>query len=78
MPQTVVIADAIFENQMLKLGEVFIAPQMSSTMSSSDKDNEEDSAKTSKTVTVDDKGGRPELSIEEKSEKTVQNIEAEQ
>lgn len=82
LPQTVVIASAVFENQMLKLDDVFTPPQMSSTISNKDKEEEEeDKDKTGTaidTVPTDDKGGRPELGLEEKSEKTVRNIEAEQ
>lgn len=81
MPQTVVIASAVFENQMLKLDDVFIPPQMSSTMSSSDqesKDEESKDASAADVIEPSDKGGRPELRTEEKSEKTVRNIEAEQ
>ena len=83
IPQTVVIANAIFENQMLKLDEVFIPPQMSSTMSANqekeDGENQDDKQSSAADVIEPaDKGGRPELKTEEKSEKTVRNIEAEQ
>lgn len=82
MPQTVVIASVCFENDMLKLGDVFIPPQMSSTVSSdSEKDSNEDEKKETSAADViepSNKGGRPELKTEEKSEKTVKNIEAEQ
>ena len=85
MPQTVVIATAIFENQTLSLNELFIAPQMSSTMSASQEEEKEEEAKeddkgvtAADTIDIAKEGGRPELSIEEKSEKTVKNIEAEQ
>ena len=83
IPQTVVIANAIFENQMLKLDEVFIPPQMSSTMSADQEKEAEENQDDKQSSAADviepaDKGGRPELKTEEKSEKTVRNIEAEQ
>lgn len=80
MPQTVVIATAMFENSMLKLDDVFIPPRMSSTMSSSDKGKDDEKKETNAADVIEpaDKGGRPELKTEEKSEKTVRNIEAEQ
>ena len=84
MSQTVVMSAAMFENQMLKLDEVFTPPQMSSTMSSKDiqeeekKDDEEQQDKQTKQAPQEDKGGRPELKDEQKSEKTVDNIESEQ
>lgn len=80
MPQTVVIASVVFENQMLKLDDVFTPPQMSSTMSgssSSDSDDNNDSSSAAVTV-QDDEGGRPALSVEERTDKTTQNIESEQ
>ena len=83
IPQTVVIANAIFENQMLKLDEVFIPPQMSSTMSADQEKKAEENQDNKQSSAADviepaDKGGRPDLKTEEKSEKTVRNIEAEQ
>lgn len=84
MSQTVVMSAAMFENQMLKLDEVFTPPQMSSTMSGKDvqeeekKDDEEQQDKQTEQAPQEDKGGRPELKDEQKSEKTVDNIESEQ
>ena len=69
--QSSVIATAIFENDMMNLNEVFIPPQMSSTMSS--KDNDEKTSQTSGNST----GGRPELPDDQKSTKTIQNKESE-
>jgi hypothetical protein len=59
--QTEVIATAAFENDWLDLNSLFVPPQMSSTISS-------DGASS---------GGRPELDDEDKSSKTVANIESE-
>lgn len=66
--QTTVIASAYFENDIMNLNDLFIAPQMSSTISSSDKD--------SSSTGSGDKGGRPEKDDSEKAEKTIQNIES--
>ena len=85
MPQTVVMSAAMFENQMLKLDEVFIPPQMSSTMSGNDSEGE-DNNKDSKTtqsgdtgnVQPHDEGGRPEVDTVEKSETTIETEESRQ
>ena len=69
--QSSIIATAIFENELLDLDSVFVAPQMSSTISSSDKD-----ASTSSGGNSSGKGGRPEKAEDEKSEKTIANIES--
>lgn len=77
--QNEVIAMALFENQMMNLNDLFVPPQMSSTMSgnkatASGKENatnDGDNAQSS-----DSKGGRPEKPDEEKSEKTIRNIES--
>ena len=82
--QTTVIAAAIFENKTLKLDEVFIPPQMSTTMSSSssDKQGNQTDTETNRQEDVEvkresgEQGGRPELADDEKSSKTVQNIES--
>ena len=72
--QTTVIAAAIFENKTMKLDEVFIAPRMSSTMTSdSGKEEEVDKQPGASSGS---EGGRPELPDDEKSEKTIQNRES--
>ena len=61
--QSVVMATALFENQMLNLNEIMIPPQMSSTISNNGNS--------------DGKGpGRPELPDDEKSAKTIKNRES--
>ena len=65
--QSVVIATAYFENELLNLDELFIAPQMSSTMSSSGNSSSGDGS---------GEAGRPEKPDDEKSEKTIQNRES--
>ena len=84
MPQTVVMSTSLFENQMLKLGEVFIPPQMSSTMSgneessSSDsdkKDTQNDSNSQQPEQPQANEGGRPEVGAEDRSERTERRID---
>ena len=76
--QSEIIATAIFENSILHLNDLFIPPQMSSTMSSGNKATTSNSSKTSAddAAQSDTKGGRPEKPDDEKSEKTIRNIEA--
>lgn len=82
MTQNEIIATANFENGMLSLNELFVPPQMSSTMSGT-KAPAQDKSKTTDTknkdtndAQSDSKGGRPEKPDDEKSEKTLRNIEA--
>lgn len=62
--QLSIMSTAFFENEVLKLDELFVAPQMSSTMSGNQQ------APTTK------EAGRPELPDDEKSTKTIQNKES--
>lgn len=62
--QSIVMATALFENQMLCLNDIMIPPQMSSTISKND-DNE-----------TSNERGRPELPDDEKSLKTIKNKES--
>ena len=76
--QSSIIATAYFENELLNLGDLFVAPQMSSTMS----DKQDRGSKDKQTVKEpkvpgEDKGGRPEKPDSEKAEKTIQNLESE-
>lgn len=75
--QTSIIATAIFENGIMNLDELFVAPQMSSTMSSKDNNNSSDNKTNVEKQISQDEGGRPELPDDEKSEKTIQNKESE-
>lgn len=75
--QSFILNTAYFENEVLKLTEIMIPPLMSSTMSSEDvlgKNGESNNQKTQKSS--EDKGGRPELPNDQKSEKTIKNLEA--
>ena len=72
-----------FENEFLKMSEKMVPLQSTYTTSGTAISNEEKSNSagktTSKVTKIDDtenKGGRPELSAEQKSEKTQANIEA--
>ena len=62
--QSAVLMTAYFENDIMNLNEVFVAPQLSSTMSGEQAGDS------------DSTGGRPELPDDEKSDKTIANIEA--
>ena len=76
--QSFILNTAHFENDILKLNEVMIPPLMSSTMSSEDvlgKNNETNNQKTQK-QTEEKKAGRPEIPNDQKSEKTIKNLEA--
>ena len=72
--QGAIIATAYFENELMNLDELFIAPQMSSTMSSSNNNNNQKAAE--KEALKESEGGRPELPDDQKSEKTIQNKES--
>lgn len=69
--QSSILATAHFENNILDLVNVFIPPLSSNTMSSSE------TKKIANQDTEESKGGRPEKSNEEKSDKTIANKEAE-
>ena len=79
MTQQEIIATANFENEMLALNDLFVPPQMSSTMSGT---KAPDSGRNKTTEKKDDdaqsgsQGGRPPKPDDEKSEKTIRNIEA--
>jgi hypothetical protein len=70
--QSTVMATAYFENQLMRLDELFVPPQMSSTTSG----KESSSEKSGTQISDGNTGGRPELPDDEKSTKTIQNIEA--
>lgn len=62
--QSGVLMTAYFENGIMNLNEVFVAPQSSATMTTNNSGNESGTA------------GRPELPDDEKSDKTIANIES--
>lgn len=76
MSQSDIIDTAIFENDILSLNDLFVPPQMSSTMSSSGTKATTSNGKTTESNDAQSEGGRPELPDDQKSEKTLRNIEA--
>lgn len=74
--QTAILATAIFENQIMGLNDLFIPPQMSSTMSGNKATAQEGDKKQTGQLPSGDKGGRPEIPDDQKSEKTLRNIES--
>lgn len=80
LTQNEIIATANFENGMLNLNDLFVPPQMSSTMSGTKAPSSEKKETTTKKKDDDaqsgSQGGRPEKPDDEKSEKTLRNIEA--
>lgn len=71
--QATVIATVYFENELMNLDELFIAPAMSSTQSGS---SGKSSSSGNTSAETGNEGGRPELPDDEKSEKTIQNRES--
>lgn len=77
--QSSIIDTLFFENEILHLSEMMIPPLMSSTLNGEDILGRKDQRATQKNQDSTDgenKGGRPEKPDEEKSEKTIQNIES--
>ena len=72
--QSSIIAMAYFENDIMDLDSLFIAPQLSSTRS--DKEDDKKTPQAVKSPNLGDVGGRPELDDDKKSEKTIQNKES--
>ena len=76
--QSFILNSITFENEFLNLSEIMIPPMSSNTLNSStilDKKNKTSTSKT-QVSTEDNKGGRPEKSDDQKSEKTIQNRES--
>jgi hypothetical protein len=70
--QSSILANAYFENDILDLVNVFIPPLMSSTMN----ENILNRVKGNGAEDGDSKAGRKELEDDQKSEKTIQNLES--
>lgn len=76
--QLMVMATAHFENEVMNLDELFVPPQMSSTMSGNAGNGNNNNNSGGKTkLPSGNKGGRPEKPDDEKSTKTIQNKESE-
>lgn len=77
--QSSIIDTLFFENEILNLSEIMIPPLMSSTLNGDDilgKKEQKAASKTQSNTDGENTGGRPEKPDEEKSEKTIQNIES--
>lgn len=77
--QSSILANAYFENDVLDLVSVFVPPMSSNTMNAESLTNLQGKDKTQQTTPQNNKentGGRPEKNLDEKSEKTVKNIES--
>ena len=75
--QSEILAELDFENNVLDLSTIMIPAQMSSTMSSKDLDKTDKTNSTKKQNDLEDnKGGREELPDDEKSDKTLKNLES--
>lgn len=79
--QSSIIATAKFENEILHLSDIMVPPMMSSTMSGKVLDKKDQKNLDEKQIIKDnekksDTGGRPEKPNEEKSDKTIQNLES--
>ena len=71
--QSTILDTKTLENDILNLGEILIPPKTSNTMSSEDSSGHRQKGD----IQEDSKGpGRPEKPLEEKSEKTIKNINA--
>lgn len=75
--QSEILAELDFENNVLDLSTIMVPAQMSSTMSSKDLDKNDKTNSTKKQNDLEDnKGGREELPDDEKSDKTLKNLES--
>lgn len=74
--QSFILNSVYFENEVLHLSEIMIPPLMSSTLSSSDILDRKDQRNMNNSQDSSNSGGRPEKSDDEKSEKTIANLES--
>ena len=78
--QSFILNAAVFENEILKLSEIMIPPLMSSTLNGEDvlgNKNSNNSTKNQNTSSNSNgEAGRPEKSDDEKSSKTIANLES--
>lgn len=75
--QSMILATAYFENDVLNLVEVFVPPMSSNTMSAKGgNNNNNDKSKTNSIPGEEKKAGRKELDDDKKSAKTIQNKES--
>ena len=81
LAQSTILANAFFENDLLNLVTVFVPPLTSNTMNADALAQQQTGRRrTGLTMKSDEEngatGGRPELPDEEKSTKTLQNLES--
>lgn len=74
--QSMVMANAYFENEIMELDKLFIPPQMSSTMSGKNDEGGSNKSGQKTKLPSENPGGRPEKPDDEKSTKTIQNKES--
>ena len=82
LPQSTVLANAFFENDLLNLVTVFVPPLTSNTMNADALAQQQTGRRRTGLTMLDDGesggegAGRPEKSDDEKSTKTLQNLES--
>ena len=78
LSQSSILANAFFENDLLNLVTVFVPPLTSNTMNADALAQQQTGRRRTGLTVLDNNGeaGRPEKSDEEKSAKTLQNIES--
>ena len=76
--QSFIMNSIYFENDILNLSEIMIPPLMSSTLNMEDlKAKSNSSSGSNNQISTDsNSAGRPEKADDQKSEKTIQNIES--
>ena len=77
--QSSILATGYFENEVLKLVDLFVPPMMSSTMSGKAGGGSQNGNKSSAKAPIaaeEKKAGRKEKEDDQKSEKTIQNKES--
>ena len=78
--QSFILNTAHFENEVLHLSEIMIPPLMSSTLNGEDILGKSNKTNTNKnktnTETSEKSAGRPEKADDQKSDKTIANIES--
>ena len=75
--QSFILNTAHFENKILHFTDIMIPPLMSSTISSEDiLGKSQESSNSNSQDSTENNSGRPTLPDDEKSEKTIQNLES--
>ena len=74
--QSMILATAKFENEILELVNIFTPPMSSNTMSGKVAGKEADADKKAQPIKEEKKAGREEKPDDQKSEKTIANRES--